>query len=157
MLICSVMFVTCQCDIHNKVNREKTVQKETLAWWRRSSTRHHQMHRLRNHIVLRKNSLSRENSRGRRNVQLSQFAGKKTVLEKFYDEVTKLSARHLFRAYFSFRGMKTGTGGETLYTFEKSPWLTAMPTRPRESIYTSGCPTATPMNVFSYGNVYCFL
>lgn len=107
------------------------------------------MHKLRNRIVLRKNSLSRGNNRGRRNVQLSQFAGKKRFFEKFDDGGTKLSARHLLRAYFPFRGMKTGTGGETLYTFEKSPWLTATPTRPRESMYTRGCPTGTPMNVFS--------
>jgi len=38
------------------------------------------------------------------------------------------------RAYGPLRGMKIGTGSRTLYFFEKSPWFTAMPTRPRESM-----------------------
>ena len=36
--------------------------------------------------------------------------------------------------YGPLRGMEIGTGGETPYFCEKSPWFTAIPTRPRESI-----------------------
>ncbi len=36
--------------------------------------------------------------------------------------------------YFRLTEMKIAAGGVILYTFEKSPWFTAIATRPRESI-----------------------
>ena len=48
------------------------------------------------------------------------------------------------------------TAGVILYAFEKSCWLSATPTRPRESMYSRGLPTGTAENVFTNGKVNGF-
>src|SRR5216683_766589 len=71
------------------------------------------------------------------------LAQARTKVPRFARDDKRVSAE----VYLPARGINNSTGGFTPYTAEKLPWFTASPRRPRESIYSSDCPSATSLKV----------